>query len=227
MPRFGAFTLLVTCTSCGHPLPVNAPGLSARCGACDAVVRVPAGVWGDLLVLFDDEHQHLTEGTTRHHTANLASMDDVRCTFALCLPRCACGTALPLDVALDAEVDVSCTGCSRRTRVYPVPGWLRAVCPTAEQVFSLDRGAGRDPSEVQAASAPVVIACPACGGGLHLAADGDRVARCRFCSAEVVLPARKVEAWFVRFDGETAADRRARVAREANEHNARTASRKA
>ena len=65
------------------------------------------------------------------------------------------------------------------------------------------------------------MTCPACGGGLHPGADGDRLARCRFCSAEVVLPARKVEVWFARFDGETAAHRRARVAREASEHNAR------
>jgi hypothetical protein len=106
-----------------------------------------------------------------------------------------------------------------------VPGWLHEVCTAAQQIFSLDRGAGRDPGDAAAAAAAVVLACPACGGGLHVA-DGDRVARCRFCSAEVVLAARKVEPWFVRFDGETAADRRARVAREANEHNARAAIRK-
>ena len=145
MPRFGAFTVLVTCTGCGQPLPVNAPGLSARCGACDGVVGVPAGVWGDLLVLFDDEHEHLTEGVTRHHTGNLATADDVRCTFALSVPRCGCGAALPVDVALDteADVDVGCPSCGRRARVYPVPAWLREVCSTAEQLVRLESSRGR------------------------------------------------------------------------------------
>jgi hypothetical protein len=36
---------------------------------------------------------------------------------------------------------------------------------------------------------------------LHPGADGERIAQCRFCSAEVVLPPRKIERWFVRFDG--------------------------
>ncbi|MGH7296871.1 MAG: hypothetical protein ACRELB_18170 [Polyangiaceae bacterium] len=226
MPRYGAFTLLTSCSRCGQPLPINAPALSARCAACNASVAVVADVWGDLLVLFDDEHELLTEGTTRHHGTSIASMD-ARCSFARSFPSCdGCSTPLPLDIALDADLDLRCASCGRAARVYPVPGWLRDVCATAQQIYALDGGARPSPghaapADASGAAGPVAIVCPQCGGALHASADGARVVRCRFCSADVVLPARTVQEWFVRFDGETAAHRRARVAREANEHNAR------
>jgi DNA-directed RNA polymerase subunit RPC12/RpoP len=136
MARFGAFTVLTSCARCGQPLPINAPVLSVRCGGCNTDVAVPAGFWGDLLVLLDDEHDLLTEGKPRHLTWTIASID-ARCSWARALPCCGgCGQSLPLDIALDAERDLSCPGCGHGVSVYPVPGWLREVSPTAQQVYS-------------------------------------------------------------------------------------------
>jgi DNA-directed RNA polymerase subunit RPC12/RpoP len=237
MPRFGAFTVLSSCSRCGQPLPINAPVLSVRCGGCNADVAVPAGFWGDLLVLLDDEHDVLTEGKPRHLTSSIAS-SEARCSWARALPCCGrCGQSLPLDIALDAERDLSCPGCGHGVSVYPAPGWLREVSPTAQQVYSDERSPGRAPPNAPSAGMsdapkPIVMPCPQCGGTLKLGGDSQRLVQCHFCSADVFLPdalwsrlhpVRTVHEWYVRFDGETVAQRRARVAKEANEHNARVA----
>lgn len=214
-------------------MPINAPVRRAHCRGCDASIDVPVDVWGDLLVLFDDEHEHLTLGQVRHHGTSIAGVD-ARCSFALTSPTCErCHALVPVDIPLDLRHDVPCGACGTRFHVYPVPEWLQKLSPTAQQIYARDLGEAHGESGMQASipqgTAPIVMSCPQCGGSLRLGSDVTRTLTCHYCTSDVYLPddlwqrihpAKTVKEFFVRFEGETVAARRARASREANEHNA-------
>lgn len=231
MPRYGAFTVRADCLRCGQPVPINGPFQSMHCAACQADTPVHDGLWAVLLTKLDDDWAQMPEGAASRLTKTIDG-PTYHCSFARSVPRCdKCGAALPTDVPLEVERDVFCTACGDGASVYPAPRWLRYSAPNAQQVTSVDRGGGVEargarPAQVVQAPAPVVMACPQCGGALQLTGDSERTAQCRFCSVDVYLPddlwkrlhpVRTVREWYVRFDGETAAHRieRERAAREA------------
>ncbi len=199
--------MLTSCASCAEPLPIDVPTRTVTCASCSAQTEVAVDVWGDLLVLLDDEYELLEEGRVRHHTTSIASMD-AHASFTRTMPRCACGVALPLD----ASSDVSCA-CGRVMHVGPLPSWLSVLSPTAQAIYHADANASF--------AKPTALTCPRCGGALDIEKS---VTRCRFCATNVAMTVRaghQPQTFYVRFDGETVRARRARVAREANEYNAR------
>jgi len=230
MARFGAFTVRTECGQCGQPVPLNGPFRAVHCNACQADAAVPDGLWNTLLGKLDDEHDAMPEGAATRQTSTLDG-NAYHWSLSRCLPRCdKCSATLPLDVPPGDERDVFCTGCGDGASVYPAPPWLRAMVPTAQQVTSVDRGAGADARRavpvggVVEAAQPVVMPCPQCGGALQLAGDTERVVKCRFCAADVYLPddlwrrlhpVRVVREWFVRFEGETRANRARRASQQA------------
>jgi hypothetical protein len=225
MSRFGSFTVRTECERCGMPLPINGPVRTARCGACQAELGVPASVLGELLVTLDDAHAAMSDGATRSRVWELAEKR-FHCSYTRSAPRCGkCSQPLPVDVALDAERELPCETCGVSMGVYPAPEWVKQLSPTSQQVYSTVQSramtAGEAPAKVADATAPVVMPCPRCGAALEVVGESERTVKCRFCSTDIFLPdelwsrlhpVRTVHEWFVRFDGETRAEREARYA---------------
>ena len=224
MSRFGAFTVRTECARCGQPLPLNGPFNVAHCASCQADLPVHPGLWNVLLKKLDDEHDAMIEGAPGRLMQTIEGVQ-FHCSYMRSLPRCdKCSATLPLDVATTVERDLFCTGCGDGASVYPAPQWLRDIVPTAQQVYSVDRGAGPDARRavplgvVTEAPQPIVMPCPQCGGALQLGGEAERVVKCHFCTADVYLPddlwkrlhpVRVIREWFVRFEGETSAQQEA------------------
>jgi uncharacterized integral membrane protein len=225
MSRYGAFTVRTECARCGQPVPINGPFQVMHCGACQADTPVHDGLWAVLLPRVDDRYHEMPEGVPERFSRGIDGLT-YHCSFARSAPRCdKCGVALPLDATPGAERDVFCTSCGDGASVYPAPEWLRTIVPSAQQIYSVDRGGGAEARRgvplggVVESPQPIVMPCPQCGGALHLGGDSERVVKCKFCSADVYLPddlwrrlhpVRTVREWFVRFDGETGAQREQR-----------------
>ena len=75
---------------------------------------------------------------------------------------------------------------------FPAPEWLKEQLPTALQVFGGDeevaRAQGVDLAVNEAATKPIAMPCPSCGGGLTIKHDTDRTVTCQFCSTSVFIP---------------------------------------
>lgn len=207
------------------PLPVNGPVRTARCGACQAELGIPEKLWGELLVALDDAHDTMTDGATRSRVWDSLERK-FHCSYTRLLPRCGkCSRPFPLDVAVEVDRELPCETCGVSMSVYPAPDWVTHVSPTSQQVYSTVRSVAMDAGEAAAkvpdAAAPVVMPCPRCGGALEIVGESERTVKCRFCEADVFLPdelwsrlhpVRTVQEWFVRFDGETRAEREVRYA---------------
>jgi len=209
---------------------VNGASQAVHCAACQADAPVPDGLWNWLFSNLDDAHDTMIDGDMKQIAPKIEGVVAYHCTYTRRLPRCdKCAATLPLDIPTNVERDVFCTACGDGASVYPAPEWLRSFFPNAQQITSIDRGAGPDAPRavplgaVTEAPKPIVMPCPQCGGALQLGGDAERVTKCRYCTADVYLPddlwkrlhpVRVVREWFVRFDGETDAQRRERVRRQ-------------
>jgi hypothetical protein len=115
----------------------------------------------------------------------------------------------------DREGPVTCGQCSATVPRERVPKRLRKKVRTAAWII----GGEVDQSRAEQPPAPVALSCPSCGAGLSITSRHHRVTPCDHCGSRVHLPdavwralhpPRKVEAWWVRFEGESRAAARAR-----------------
>ncbi|MEZ4234828.1 MAG: hypothetical protein R3F59_01405 [Myxococcota bacterium] len=205
-PRYGRFGLRSECPSCGAHLPVNGPAARVPCPECGEDVAVPERVLQEMLGDFEDAWPRASSAQTR----TVGDMTWRWTAEAVAGPRCpACDAALEADGA--GALTCSCGATIPRE---PVPKGLRQRVSTAVQVISGEVDQSREEPP-----APVALACPNCGAGLSITSRHHRVSPCDHCGSRVHLPdavwralhpPRKVEAWWVRFEGERAAARKVR-----------------
>lgn len=215
--RYGGFTLRTACNTCGQPVPINAPAEAAHCDACHKDTALPPHLWSTVLDELEEAHYSLSPGTGGARTRDFGGLQ-VHYAYRRAHPCCdKCQAELPYDRFIGTARDFCCVRCGDGASTVPAPQWLRQLCPTATQVYSVDPGlaakAGSGPApEVRDAAAPVVMACPQCGGSLRLTSDATRVIACQFCKTDVYLPdelwkrlrpTRITREWYVRFEGKT------------------------
>lgn len=209
-PRLGRFGLRTDCPSCGAHLPVNGPAQQVECADCGEQVAVPKEVLCAMLDDFEEgwptpsARQTRTVGDmTWRWTAEVA--DGPAC------PSCAQAIALP-----DAPQEglLPCPSCQATLPVERMPARLRKAVQGSAWVI-----AGEIDQSRQSPPAPVALACPSCGAGLSITSRHHRITPCDHCGSRVHLPdavwralhpPRKVEPWWVRFEGES---RKARAQR--------------
>jgi hypothetical protein len=201
------------CGSCGNPLPFNALCEQVVCPRCHTPRVLGAEAWRSLLedALRDAPQLQPREG--RSSTIFTGDLGQVELTAGRAEPRCpACKTEMPLDDldALAARGWAICVGCGRRhTLRRPQPAFEGLLPPGALVAFEdEDQLAGRGDGISQAATAPVVFACPQCQASLPLDGSG-RMVTCGYCHANVYLPdelwqrlhpAHAATRWYVCFD---------------------------
>jgi hypothetical protein len=112
-------------------------------------------------------------------------------------PECArCGKGVAVASYLTREgatTTIPCASCGAASPTYPAPAWLKAQLPTALQVLGGDGDVahvqtGTDLVVNEAATKPIAMPCPSCGGGLTIGVDTDRTVNCQFCSTSVFIP---------------------------------------
>ena len=206
-PRFGAFTLRTECPRCGAHLPANAPTDTVGCADCSATVDVPEGLLRSLADGFEDRWPNAKAADTTtvgdltwRWTA--APAEGVQCA--------ACGAE---PEAPPRGEDLVC-GCGAVTPYRDPPASLRRV---ASAVY------GVEVAPSTPASAPVAMACPQCGAGLTVTSAWQRLSPCSHCGVSVHLPdavwrqlhpPHTALVWTLRFDGESRAARKARIAQQ-------------
>lgn len=175
-------TMSMDCEHCGAPIPVNGPARVVHCANCLRDTPIPS------------LPSHLCEAAGGSHLLGVGSSWR---TFDAPEPQCSkCQRGVPIGQYLPyhgATTTLACPFCNAPLPTFPVPSWLRALLPTAVQVFGADPGvanaeAGLDLRLNQARSQPVVMACPNCGGGLSIDEDSPRTVPCEYCNASVFLP---------------------------------------
>jgi predicted RNA-binding Zn-ribbon protein involved in translation (DUF1610 family) len=215
-PRFGRFGLRSECPSCGAHLPVNGPAPEVECADCGEQVKVPPEVVRSLLDVFE-------EGWPRPPSANTETVGDMTWRWTAEPsegPLCpSCQATLPHETQ---EGMLSCSSCRATVPQVRTPSALRKQVGSAAWVI-----AGEVDQSRTAPAAPVALACPSCGAGLSITSRHHRVTPCDHCGSRVHLPdtvwralhpPRKVQPWWVRFEGES---RPARKERESREEDAR------
>lgn len=172
----------VPCDHCASPVPVNGPTRSVHCGACQRdtpLSRVPAE-----LALASEGMQQL--GSSYSVKGSRSAV-----------PRCrSCDGVVPLPEPVGQVTGaglIPCPGCGTGLPHFPAPDWLRAELPTILHVFGVDpeiaNAEGGLAIEIDQTSArPIVMACPACGGGLTITDSTDRTVDCEYCSSSVFVP---------------------------------------
>jgi hypothetical protein len=218
--RYGGFTLRTDCNACGQPVPLNGPAEHAHCDSCQKELPLPNRLWSAVLEELDEAHDRLADGSGKAGTRDVSGFS-LHYSYRRTIPRCEkCQQPFATDrLAPGSARDFCCVHCGDGASTAPAPAWLRALVPTATQIYSVDRGlaqaegAGPAPA-VADAPRPVVMACPQCGGSLKLTSEAARLLPCQFCKTDVYLPdelwrrlhpARIAREWYVRFDGKTRA----------------------
>jgi len=216
-PRFGMFKVIVTCPHCGNPLPVNGPQARPNCPSCQQQVAIAAETWSEILNEYLEGYKDLEPGSGNNATV----MGELTLQYTSARlpppdPVCpACQTDWVIDAVPDGQDGViTCQKCGRTSPTFPVPAWLKAGVPRAQQVFFAEREA--DDSAASAAdpnaeeTRPIALACPQCNGGLLVTAQTERTLLCKYCNVDVFLPdavwlklhpAKVAKFWLVRFQG--------------------------
>lgn len=148
LTRYGGFTLRTDCNACGQPVPLNAPAEKAHCDACQKEMTLPANLWSTVLEELDEAHDSLHDGTGGARTRDFGGFQ-VHYAYRRAHPRCdKCQTELPFDrLALGSARDFCCVSCGDGASTAPAPEWLRALLPTASQIYSVDRGLAAAPGK--------------------------------------------------------------------------------
>jgi predicted RNA-binding Zn-ribbon protein involved in translation (DUF1610 family) len=224
-PRFGRFGLRSECPSCGAHLPVNGPAPEVECADCGEEVKIPPEVVRSLLDTFE-------EGWPAPPAANTETVGDMTWRWTAEPsdgPLCpSCQAALPHETQ---EGTLSCPSCRATVPQVRIPAALRQRVSSAAWVI-----AGEIDQSRAAPTAPVALACPSCGAGLSITGRHHRVTPCDHCGSRVHLPdavwralhpPRKVQPWWVRFEGESRPARTERLEREEAERKHAKAAEKA
>jgi hypothetical protein len=209
-PRFAVFTLRTECPRCGAHLPANAPSDGVSCSDCSAHVDIPDDLLRDLA-------DAVEERWPNPKAADTVTVGDLTWRWTATPapgPRC---------IACDAEPeppergqDLVCA-CGAVTPYRDPPAALRRL---VSAVY------GAEVAPAAPASAPVAMGCPQCGAGLTVTAAWQRMSPCSFCGVSVHLPdavwrqlhpPHTALPWTVRFDGESRAARKARIAQQKRE----------
>jgi hypothetical protein len=176
------FTLRTECDKCGEMLPINGPLRRATCDSCHARYDLTPARWVDQICSAAEGMRILNSPYKCSDTADRR-------------PQCPrCEEHFALDEALIGEdTTVPCPGCGHPVPTYPAPEWLRAELPMVVQVVGGVREVAADTGAVpvaedEAASRPVVLSCPNCGGGLKATAASERLIPCAHCGVDVYLP---------------------------------------
>ncbi len=183
--RHVRFTLRSVCEQCGGPLPLLGPFRAVACAACSKETRFSPDDWGIIL-------NHVA--VSGDLSAGVGTHDIEARVLGRGEPACAaCSALMPLDrLPVGADSTTTCA-CGATLTTYPAPYWLtkvrRAGWAAILQIYGADRESDSVASEADSrASAPVVMACPNCGGSLNLTGESQRATRCTFCQATVYLP---------------------------------------
>ena len=186
--RHVSLTIRSVCDHCGGPLPLLGPLRTVACAACSKETRFSADDWG-IILNHVAAHGDLSCGVGSHDIeARVRGRSEPACA--------ACAALMPLDRLAVGTDGATICACGATLTTYPAPYWLatlrRAGWAVILQVYGADRESdGAAPSVVAAdsrASAPVVMACPSCGGSLNLTGESQRATRCTFCQTSVYLP---------------------------------------
>ncbi len=187
--RTVTLTMSMTCGHCGLPVPVNSPTQIARCPHCSK--ETPVAHLCQVLCV--------AAGDTKTGSSQTLTTDTWGCTFAWfdeARAECArCGDQTSITPYLaeeDPTTPIPCGSCGVGMPTFPAPEWLKEQLPTALQVFGGDedvaRAQGVDLAVNEAATKPIAMPCPSCGGGLTIKHDTARTVTCQFCSTSVFIP---------------------------------------
>jgi len=204
-PRYVAVKVITTCGDCHSGVPVNGPLLDFTCPSCQAEMSVLEGYW-DLLEAPEKDYVQGKGGYNR----NMAT--DFR--WEVSLPKCVhCGKELPVDrISVGSDRQVVCPACGKENSTFPAPEWLKKQIPRVEQIYCAEREQGKQAGKPvkldEAASAPIAMTCPQCGGALSITDETERITKCPYCQVEVHLPdpvwkrlhpVKTAQVWYVRY----------------------------
>ncbi len=212
--RYGIFKIIATCNQCGKPVVVNGPSTAPPCPSCGSAVPISPENWAEIVGDYVRDYDDFEPGSGTDGTMMAGDLTIKYSCIRLPPPDPACP-----DCETNWEVEsvrngadgmLKCTSCGRETPVFPAPGWLTKVVPSALQIFFGERatGSGDDASSAPGSAEPVALACPKCGGGLVATAKSERMMKCGYCGVDVYLPdpvwqrlhpATKAKYWMVRF----------------------------
>jgi ribosomal protein S27E len=212
-PRYYIFKVTTSCPDCGKPLILNGPQIEPSCPSCQGQVSVDPSVWRQII---EGALEESAPGNATSVTLITAGLT-IQCTHLRIPPPDPACTKCEENwdlASVPGATDgfVTCRKCGYQTSTFPAPAWLRAIVPTAEQVFFAERteteAGGRPVVEAADASTPIVLACPRCQGGLTITAQSERTVKCSYCSVDVFLPdalwlklhpAKVAKFWAIRF----------------------------
>jgi hypothetical protein len=179
--RSVTLTLSTSCDHCAQPIPISGPVQAARCPHCSK--DTPVGHLYQILCFA---------------AAGTRVRSEYKYTwFPEPVPECArCGKGVPVESVLTKEsaaTTIPCPSCSAGLPTFPAPAWLKAQLPAALQVIGGDADVAREQGGVelavdQAATKPIAMPCPSCGGGLTIQKDTERTIACQFCATSVFIP---------------------------------------
>lgn len=220
-----------SCEHCGRPVMLNTLSETVTCSDCHETTDVSAETWSSLLESFEEGYHGMNWGQGLQGSM-VSGQLDIKLQMLRSPPVCAkCETAFDVaDLPTGTVSDIPCTACGAKLSTWPVPEWLRAFHPSAEQVFG-----GAPETTVERGSAeitgvrPVVVECDHCGAALRIGRDSPRDVQCEMCRTRSLLPegvwrrlhpVRKVESWWLRLRGAT--HRELEATREKSEQVERT-----
>ncbi|MBU1534694.1 zinc ribbon-containing protein [Myxococcota bacterium] len=226
--RYVTYELQTSCSHCGNPLMLNGPNRSTLCNDCTREVEIQPGVWKSLLEDGEKEYHQYTEGQGSSGTMMTGGFTFQYKMYRLA-PRCPkCKKNLATDsVKAGTTTTITCPDCSNQIHSFPAPKWLTEVLPSAKQIFGTEPERVSEPQSSgelsmdsfsmnakQAVESikPVVMQCPQCGDALSISTTNERVTPCGSCGSDIFIPdpvwrrlhpVKTVEAWTVRFEGDT------------------------
>jgi DNA-directed RNA polymerase subunit RPC12/RpoP len=191
-----AIELHFDCPRCERPVHANALTTEIPCSNCDYVTEFGWDRWKDVLEDSFDEIPDYAKGRGGRSQAFVGSGPNTDIVYSRFDPYCfECKTDFDASAAVESASDsVECSACGKAWNARPPSPDIRTHFPQIRYLFAEDAkmisdafgnrsGAPQSP----AGGAPVVFACPACGGGLRV--DGsERMVPCEHCESSVYLP---------------------------------------
>ncbi len=182
-----ALQVSLDCPRCHQPVHLQGLGEAVVCDACTSSIALPAERWREW---FGPSELAEALGFANGEARRVASLggDSAKYAYGHRMPRCQeCETDVPAEeLAMLASAGSWSCPCGEAIRV-------RRPTPVAAQLLPgvrwlVNEGAtGSDNAEPRGASAPIMFACMACGGGLQV--DGSsRTVACEYCGGSNYLP---------------------------------------
>jgi uncharacterized protein (DUF983 family) len=216
--RLGIFKVIATCTHCGNPVIVNGPLTNPVCSSCLKEIEIPPETWVDIIGCYLEDFNELSPGDGSNSTLMAGNLTLKYSYIKLPPPAPAClkcETNWELEsIQNGTDGNMVCRNCGYPTPVFPAPAWLKAVLPSASQVFFAERETGSTEGGTPvdsdlSATRPIALSCPQCGGGLLITALSERTLPCKYCNVDVYLPdgvwlklhpAKVAKYWMIRFE---------------------------